>query len=203
MTTPRPTTMRSNASPARLERKSAMAITTEMIEPIVGSRPIIASVPSPVPAMLPMLKMSPPRRISPARAHPRPGRRRLASSWARSPETPRTRQTFIWIAMSTRIETTIAKAKAAPSSMVKVVVWVMNPGPMAEVAMRNIAPRMALRRPASLSPEAGVSSAVEVVGGSAGWCDMHSPDSEERVRVTVSVVNPVGGSPHTVTASLK
>lgn len=64
---------------------------------------------------------------------------------ARSPETPTTRQTFIWMAMSTRIETRIAKAKAALSSTVKLVVWVMKPGPMAEVAMRNIAPSRALR----------------------------------------------------------
>ena len=51
-----------------------------------------------------------------------------------------TRQTFSWTAMSTRIETRIAKAKAAPSWAVKTVVWVMKPGPMALVAIRNIAP---------------------------------------------------------------
>ena len=34
----------------------------------------------------------------------------------------------------------MAKAAAAPSFTVKVVVWVMNPGPIAEVAIRNIAP---------------------------------------------------------------
>ena len=55
-----------------------------------------------------------------------------------------TRQTFIWTAMSTRIETRIAKANAAPSSAVKAVVWVMKPGPMAEVAIRNMAPRRAV-----------------------------------------------------------
>ena len=42
--------------------------------------------------------------------------------------------------MSTRIEAAIANAKAAPRETVKVVVWVMKPGPMAEVAIRNIAP---------------------------------------------------------------
>lgn len=31
-------------------------------------------------------------------------------------------------------------AKAAPSFTVKVVVWVMNPGPIAEVSSRNVAP---------------------------------------------------------------
>ena len=55
----------------------------------------------------------------------------------------------IWTAMSTRIDARMAKANAAPSATVKFVVWVMNPGPMAEVAMRNMAPRRALR-PAAL-----------------------------------------------------
>ena len=72
----------------------------------------------------------------------------LASSWARIPETPTTRQTFSCTAMSTRIETRIANANAAPSSAVKTVVWVMKPGPMALVAIRNIAPRSAPRAPA-------------------------------------------------------
>ena len=39
-----------------------------------------------------------------------------------------TRHTFSCTAMSTRIDTRIAKAKAAPSSAVKTVVWVMKPG---------------------------------------------------------------------------
>ena len=47
--------------------------------------------------------------------------------------------------MSTRIDTRIANANAAPSSTVKAVVWVMNPGPMAEVAIRKMAPMSVLR----------------------------------------------------------
>ena len=38
------------------------------------------------------------------------------------------------------IEIRIAKAKAAPSWAVNCVVWVMKPGPMALVAIRNMAP---------------------------------------------------------------
>jgi hypothetical protein len=56
-----------------------------------------------------------------------------------------TRQTFSCTAMSTRIDTSTANANAAPSRAVNVVVWVMNPGPMAEVAIRNIAPSTAPR----------------------------------------------------------
>src|SRR5690606_13228460 len=62
----------------------------------------------------------------------------------RNPETPITRHTFNWTAMSTRIETRMAKAKAAPSWTVNSVVWVMNPGPMALVAIRKTAPSKAL-----------------------------------------------------------
>ncbi|GAB7192380.1 hypothetical protein NUM3379_30890 [Kineococcus sp. NUM-3379] len=39
----------------------------------------------------------------------------------------------------------MAKANAAPSWTVNVVVWVMKPGPMALVAMRNMAPSRAER----------------------------------------------------------
>ena len=55
------------------------------------------------------------------------------------------RHTLSWMAMSMRIEMKMAKAKAAPIWAVKVAVCVMNPGPIAEVAMRKIAPRIALR----------------------------------------------------------
>lgn len=38
------------------------------------------------------------------------------------------------------------KAKAAPSFVVKVAVWVMNPGPMADVAIRKMAAMIDERR---------------------------------------------------------
>ena len=38
------------------------------------------------------------------------------------------------------------KANAAPSVLVKIAVWVMNPGPMAEVAIRNTAAVSEARR---------------------------------------------------------
>ena len=71
----------------------------------------------------------------------------LEASWAaRLPEDVIMRHTLSWMAMSMRIEMKMAKAKAAPIWAVKVAVCVMKlPGPMAEVAMRKIAPRMALR----------------------------------------------------------
>src|SRR3712207_7057169 len=73
--------------------------------------------------------------------------------------------------MSMTIETAIAKANAAPSWTVNVVVWVMKPGPMAEVAMRNIAPSRVDRVPAAMRLLVGA-----VVAGAGSWlCDMGSP----------------------------
>ncbi|GGO14695.1 hypothetical protein GCM10010980_09270 [Corynebacterium marinum] len=59
----------------------------------------------------------------------------------------------------------MANAKAAPIRAVNTLVWVRKPGPMALVAMRNMAPRIAVRRVADFAatvvvlPEA-VSGAV-------------------------------------------
>ncbi|GAB3021359.1 hypothetical protein GCM10011376_21830 [Nocardioides flavus (ex Wang et al. 2016)] len=52
------------------------------------------------------------------------------------------------------MEMTIAHAKAAPRVMVKLAVWVMNPGPMALVAIRKTAPITAVR----LKPDAPTGS---------------------------------------------
>ncbi|MEQ3641673.1 MAG: hypothetical protein ABNH17_15785 [Paracoccus sp. (in: a-proteobacteria)] len=56
------------------------------------------------------------------------------------------RQMFSWTTKSIRIEARIAKAKADPIRAVKVAVWVMKPGPMADVAIRKIAARRPPRR---------------------------------------------------------
>ena len=145
ITTPSTITTRSIATPARRTRKTAAAKTAEMVPPMRTSRPNSASSPSEVPAMLPMLKTSPPKTSSPASAKPAPGNAWLARSWARRPETPMMRHTLSWMAMSTTTETRITQAKAAPSCTVNVVVWVRNPGPIADVAIRNIAPRKPAR----------------------------------------------------------
>ena len=92
----------------------------------------------------------------------------MASSWARMPETPITRQTFSCTAMSMRIETRIAKAKAAPSWAVKVVVWVMKPGPMALVAIRNMAPISAVRRLLAMLRMLGL-PVLAAGGGRGAW----------------------------------
>src|SRR5699024_6035147 len=89
------------------------------------------------------------------------------------PETPRTRQTFSWMAMSTRIDTRIAKAKAAPNWTVNTLVCVMKPGPMALVAIRNIAPIVVARvaRRLALAAFASVlSTGVEAAPGCVSAC---------------------------------
>src|SRR4051794_22628245 len=60
ITTPRSTTTRSMATPARRTRKMAMATADEIAAPTRTSSPNIASRPSAVPATLPMLKTRPP-----------------------------------------------------------------------------------------------------------------------------------------------
>ena len=84
--------------------------------------------------------------------------------------------------MSKRIDTKMANAKAAASWSVNATVWVMKPGPMAEVAIRNMAPRN-LRRPLSWGsgtgsgpvPSAGRTTPCEGAGRSMGVCDMRAP----------------------------
>ena len=86
-----------------------------------------------------------------------------------------TRHTFIWTATSMRIETRMANANAAPIWTVNVAVCVMKPGPMAEVAMRNMAPSSAVRRVALAARESvfgAVPEGVEPSGpawGMSAW----------------------------------
>jgi hypothetical protein len=55
----------------------------------------------------------------------------------------------------------IPKANAAPSVLVKVAVWVMKPGPMAEVAIRKTAAINEARRdPMGVSVAAGRNASV-------------------------------------------
>ena len=140
-----------------------MAITAETAPPIFGSiaPPLSACTPSPVPAMLPMLNTRPPMPTRMAKNQPRPGNTELASSLARSPDTPRMRQTLSWITMSTRMDSKIANANAAPICTVKTEVWVRKPGPMAEVAMRKMAPTMGPMPRAAAGAFSGTSAAVD------------------------------------------
>jgi hypothetical protein len=55
-----------------------------------------------------------------------------------------------WAPISSKTEIKITKPKLAINSLVNLVVCVKKPGPIAEVAMRKAAPRMAL-----LSPKGG------------------------------------------------
>ena len=81
--------------------------------------------------------------MSTVRSHPSPGSTALPRFWARLPETAMIRHTLSWMQMSMMMEMTMANAIAAPSLAVKTAVWVRKPGPMAEVAMRKMAPTIA------------------------------------------------------------
>ncbi|GEK67809.1 hypothetical protein PDE01_13290 [Paracoccus denitrificans] len=66
----------------------------------------------------------------------------------------------------------MAKAKAAPSFAVKVAVWVMKPGPMAEVAIRKIAAMKPPRAAAEAAEGEVTDSAIGLLllqGWSASW----------------------------------
>ncbi len=74
MTTPRTTTTRSIAVCARRTTKTAIAIAAETVAPILGSRPVMASTPRPVPPTFAMLNASPPTTTSTTSTTPAPGR---------------------------------------------------------------------------------------------------------------------------------
>src|SRR5688572_1365018 len=72
-----------------------------------------------------------------------PGSRRLEISCARISVTAMMRHIFNCAARSSRMERRITKPKLVNSCWVKTVVCVMNPGPIAEVAIKNAAPSKA------------------------------------------------------------
>src|SRR5437867_7390717 len=149
---------RSIARPASFERKSPMASAAESAAPSLTSRPKSALSPSPHPATLPMLKARPPIATSSVSALPSPGSTRSASSCAGRRDATTTRQMVSCAPRSKSTERSTANPKLAPSWPVKTAVWVRNPGPMAEVAMRNAAPSSTRRRP---RPTGGGAAAEE------------------------------------------
>src|SRR3954465_2639671 len=94
--------------------------------------------------------------------------------------------------MSNRNDTATANAHEAARRAVNAVVWVMKPGPMADVAIRNMAPRN-FARPLSCASAGGATSALEgprargcgppAVGleRSSGVCDIGAPGDISRV----------------------
>ena len=167
MRIPRKTSTLSSTPPSLLARKNTIEMAAVTAPPIFASSPIMALVPSPAPAILPMLNTMPPMATRTASTQPKPGITRLPSSWARIPDPPITRHTFNCTAMSRRIETTIANAKAAPSLPVNTAVCVRNPGPMALVAMRKMAPRRAVRVDALAAACPSVGPCCDVCSGKA------------------------------------
>ena len=73
----------------------------------------------------------------------------------------------------------MAKANDAPILTVNSVVWVMKPGPMALVAMRNMAPSIAVRLAEALSFGLVLGVAmIPSIGGAGDSC--HKVGSDER-----------------------
>src|SRR5206468_1134367 len=72
-----------------------------------------------------------------------PGNNLFARSFALNSETASMRQVFNWAQISIRIVIRITNPKLADNCSVNTVVWVRNPGPIAEVAIRKAAPSTA------------------------------------------------------------
>src|ERR1700712_1899336 len=115
--------------------------------------------------MLPMPKTRPPTTRN-ARTWPEYGSTRFARSCARIPDSPTTRQTLSWMARSITTLATIAAANEGPYLAVNVPVWEMNPGPAADIAMRNIAPATATERFTDTTGDDGVAGPEGAVPGS-------------------------------------
>ncbi len=180
MPTPSTITVMSTARPAFLNRKMPIASSPVRSPPSLGSMPSRALRPSPPPAMLPMLNASPPITMSTASTWPEYGTASFARSPARLPETVIMRQMFICTAKSMSTDSRMANANAAPSWAVKVAVWVMNPGPMAEVAMRKMAPRM---------------GPLRLLANAFAFCVASGPASEVCCASDIAVPIFVGGLP--------
>ena len=111
--------------------------------------------------MLPTLNTSPPKMTSSASTWPLPGSAALASADALRRDSAIMRQTLSCTTKSMRTDARMPKAKAAPSFVVKVAVWVMNPGPMADVAIRKMAAMIDDRRDFTKSAPEEDGSGVE------------------------------------------
>jgi hypothetical protein len=72
-----------------------------------------------------------------------PGNNRLDISCARNSATATMRQIFNCAAISSKMDIRMTKPKLVSSCCVNTVVCVMNPGPIAEVAIKNAAPSKA------------------------------------------------------------
>ena len=88
-----------------------------------------------------MLKAKPPRQTKNVIKYPSPGKTLFAISCPLILETARTLHTFNCATKDIITEANITKANVAPISFVKTAVWVINPGPIADVAIKNAAPK--------------------------------------------------------------
>ena len=137
---------RSTAAPARLDAKMPTASAALISPPHLAGSPSSADRPNPAPAMLPTLNTSPPKMTSSASTWPLPGSAALASADALRRDSAIMRQTLSCTTKSMRTDARMPKANAGPSFVVKVAVCVMNPGPMADVAIRKMAAMIDERR---------------------------------------------------------
>ena len=120
-----------------------MAIKQLMMAPSCTLQPVNTCKPKPAPATLAILNANEPITISVVKKIPAPGKTLFARSGAYNFDTPMMRQIFNCAPISSNKEIRITKPKLASSWFVNFVVCVIKPGPIADVAIKNAAPKNA------------------------------------------------------------
>ena len=143
MAIPRIFTIRSIALPASFIQNITSTIMQLITAPHWGSIPVSTSSPKPQPAILPILNASPPKATRAANRYPSPGNNLLERSCAWFSLTVIILQIFNWAPISITTEIRIINPKLVSSCCVKMLVLFKNPGPMADVAIKNAAPSIA------------------------------------------------------------
>ena len=87
-----------------------------------------------------MLNASPPKHTKNVITYPSPGKILFATSCPLIFDTAKILQTFNWATKDIITDINITKANVGPISLVNTAVCVINPGPIAEVAIKNAAP---------------------------------------------------------------
>ena len=143
ITKPKILANQSIALPASFIKKMMIAMLQLMIAPTSALHPVNTFKPNPAPATLAILKANEPMTISVVKKMPAPGKTLSAKSGAYNFDTPMMRQIFNWAPISSNKEIKITNPKLANNWLVNFVVCVINPGPIAEVAIRKAAPKNA------------------------------------------------------------
>ena len=129
---------------AFFDKNTMIAIAPAIKYPTVVGIPRSVLKPKAPPPTLPILNTRPPATTKNAITYPSPGSTLFATSCPRIPDTHKTLHTFNCTIAAKITEIKITNPKLPCRLSVNLPVCVRNPGPIAEVAIRNAAPIKAL-----------------------------------------------------------